>query len=295
MANLLTKLKQFLFRPEKGLTTNQVESTQSQSPKIFQNELKNFEYFSAQSIGRVRTQNEDSLFTSSVHLAGNERDLHIGLFIIADGMGGHHHGEIASSLAVAAIAGEVLEKLVIPLSLNNFSENHVISIHELLGHAISQAQNTVTNTVPGAGTTLTIGVILNQDITIAHIGDSRCYLQSVNGQIKCLTSDHSFVNRLVDLGQITKAEAENHPQKNILYKAVGQKGTVEADIETFALSSGDVLLFCSDGLWGQFSHDTLQTIIQGQGSLAEIGEALVTNANESGGPDNISLILVRVP
>ncbi len=293
---LIEKLKSLFGNKTPAMLDSSTPHVQNRAAEMSrQNTVSELRYAAGQSIGRVRKQNEDSLFANSIVIAGNNKQTRVGIFIIADGMGGHHHGEVASGLAINTIISELQDSILLPLynQKEKLFENN--SLHEILQHAVSSAQNAVVNAVPGAGTTVTMVVVVNSQASIVNIGDSRCYLLPDDGSIQSLTIDHSLVNRLVELGQITAEEAVQHPQKNILYKAIGQKGEIDADIETHSLHSGDRLLLCSDGLWGQISDDLLQNAITSAASLDQAVEDLISLANGSGGPDNISAILIQVP
>lgn len=284
-----------LFNKKSAPPTREVDAPDEQASTQPGNEIPNLEFFTAQSIGKVRIQNEDSLFANAFTLAGDAKLTQFGLFIIADGMGGHHHGEVASHLAITSIVSELFDKIHKPL-INHIRDPFAsVSLHELVHRAIKLAQATVLNAVPGAGTTLTLGIVFGNQVTVGHIGDSRCYLIPAEGELRCLTSDHSLVNRLLELGQLTPAEAEKHPQKNVLYKAIGQKGDIEADVATFPLSPGDKLLLCSDGLWGSIPDLEIHNIVNTNQRLKDASDSLIHTANAAGGPDNISLILVEIP
>lgn len=257
------------------------------------NEIFNIVSFTAQSIGKVRTTNEDSVYATSITAAGNHHQTNFGLFIVADGMGGHVNGEIASSAAVNTISTYVLDKLKPFIQNNNTQTSNNESLQELVQNAVHHAQETILRVAPGAGTTLTMALVLNNQLTIGQIGDSRCYSYNNTGQLKLLTQDHSLVTRLVEIGHVSLEEAANHPQKHILYKALGQKGVLEADIETIHLSRNSVLVLCSDGLWGQVSDDAMASILMNTPTLSEAANKMVSMANSLGGPDNISLILVK--
>ncbi len=257
------------------------------------NEVFNIISFTAQSIGKVRTTNEDSVYATTITAVGNHHQINFGLFMIADGMGGHVNGEITSSVAINTISSTILEKLKPILQNSGSQTSNNESLHELVQNAIHLAQETLLRVAPGAGTTLTMALVLNNQLTIAQIGDSRCYSYNNTGQLKLLTQDHSLVTRLVEIGHVSLEEAANHPQKHILYKALGQKGILEADIETVHISKNSLLVLCSDGLWGQVSDDAMASILSNTSTLSESANKMVALANSLGGPDNISLILVK--
>lgn len=247
---------------------------------------------SGQSVGQQRELNEDSIFTLSTTLAGNSGNPPFGLFIIADGMGGHQNGEVASNIAARSISSYVLKKLhnsLFSVSPQPLEE----SFQEILQAAVSEAQQTITKTASGSGTTATVALVLGQQLTFAHVGDSRAYLLYNEHRIEPVTRDHSLVRRLEELGQITAAEAAVHPQRNVLYRAIGQGETLEADVISTTFPVGSYLLMCSDGLWGLVSDDDLLRIVYSAPNIQRACQELVSAANSAGGPDNISVILVQ--
>lgn len=249
---------------------------------------------SSQSIGRQRDHNEDSLFTFSSLIADGQGQQSFGLFIVADGMGGHQNGEIASSVAVRAASKYLVEHIFSNLLLRmDFSIEE--GVQESLRKAINAAQDAVIHAAPGGGTTMTIAVLLGSQVTLAHVGDSRAYFFLADGSVQRLTKDHSFVQHLIDLNEITEEEAAVHPQKNIILKAVGQSESYTPDIQTIAVPQGSTLLLCSDGLWGVVSEDEMNTEIQYMADPIETSRKLVNLANQAGGPDNISVILIKYP
>lgn len=245
-----------------------------------------------QSAGLERSRNEDCLFTLDVHLSGLEPDTTFGMFMIADGMGGHQHGEIASHLAVETATQIIIQKVMTSL----FDQQEKLSdqaVLDLLGEAFARAQSSILSQVVGGGTTLTIVVILDDRIFTAHVGDCRIYRVSRENDLQQLSRDHSLVRRLVDLGEISEADAFSHPQRNVLYRALGQLDDLEVDLSRFSLAGGERLLLCSDGLWGVVSSEAMIRILQTGASLDTQARQLVQAAIQAGGPDNISVILVE--
>ncbi|MUK89482.1 Stp1/IreP family PP2C-type Ser/Thr phosphatase [Ornithinibacillus sp. L9] len=233
--------------------------------------------------GKVRSHNEDSggvFFNDAGQL----------LAIIADGMGGHQAGDVASEMATTFIEEKWQQK-------DSFSSPE--QVEEWLGQVIEEVNDTIykhsleKEECQGMGTTLVAAVCTSEYITVAHIGDSRCYLYDQN-EFKQLTEDHSLVNALVQSGQITKEEANHHPRKNVVLKALGTEASVESDIQTISWEEGDKLLLCSDGLTDKVLDDEileyLKDVTQG---IEEIGQQLVDLANDRGGEDNVSLIIVK--
>jgi serine/threonine protein phosphatase PrpC len=248
---------------------------------------------SGQSVGRQRELNEDCLFTFTTTIAGNNSNPPFGLFIIADGMGGHQYGEVASNTAIRTISGYVMKKFhnsLFSMPTQSLDE----SLQEILQAAIMEAQRAVLREAPGSGTTVTAALILGQQLTIAHVGDSRAYLLYNAQRMDAVTRDHSLVRRLEELGQITAAEAAVHPQRNVLYRAIGQGETLEPDVVTTPFPIGGYLLLCSDGLWGVVSDDELRRIVYESPTIQRACQNMVTAANGAGGPDNISVILAQL-
>lgn len=247
---------------------------------------------SAKSIGMQREHNEDSLFTLSAMLAEGNTNLPFGIFIIADGMGGHKHGEIASGLAAKAMAEYLVKHLYFHL-LGEEQRAQSDSLYEIMENGVKQANLAVQRNASGGGTTLTAALVLGEQVTLAHVGDSRAYFFYPEGRMELLTYDHSLVNRLIELGQITEKEAAVHPQRNVLYRAIGQLEPLKPDINTFLLPNSGSLLLCSDGLWGVVPEKQINQIIMYATNPSLACHELIEAANDAGGPDNISVILVN--
>lgn len=247
-----------------------------------------------QSVGKLRDHNEDALLALSTVLTTGEELSNFGLFIIADGMGGHQHGEIASEVAIRTLAGYVTRKVLTPI-LSPKSTQPQDSLQEIMREGMHEAHRVILHQAPGGGTTMTSLLLLGEQLTIAHVGDSRAYTINEDGSLQCLTRDHSLVNRLIELGQLTIEEAANHPQRNVLYRALGQSEPFEPDIQTLHLHQNRYLLICSDGLWGTISAADITRIICESTNPTLACQKLVDAANDAGGPDNISTILIRLP
>lgn len=255
-------------------------------------EPQQINYGCAQSVGKQREHNEDCIFALSIAVGGETGSQPVGLFIVADGMGGHQYGEVASAAAVRTMAGYILKKL--HPYLVNPSESLDEPIQELMRNAITESQRAVTLAASGSGTTLTAALVLGQQITIGHVGDSRAYAVHIYGGGQILTRDHSLVKRLEELGQISSEEAATHPQRNVLYRALGQGETLEPDIFTAPFPQSGYLLLCSDGLWSVIPDPNLYDIVLKSTSLQDASQKLVAAANDAGGPDNISVILAQL-
>ncbi len=244
-----------------------------------------------QSVGLQRERNEDALFSLTSILADGNTELPFGVFIVADGMGGHEHGEIASGVAVRAMAEYILSRSYLPFL--SMEERQRSSLQEVMENGVVQAQQAVVRYAPGGGTTLTAALVVGEQVTLAHVGDSRAYFVHPDGRMQVITQDHSLVHRLVELGQISEQEAQSHPQRNVLYRALGQSEPFRPDIHTHPMPHPGFLLICSDGLWGVLSDEEMFQIIAAARNPAIACKNLVDAANAAGGPDNISVILVQ--
>ena len=249
-------------------------------------------FASSQSVGMHRDHNEDTLFAISAILADGSVELPFGIFIVADGMGGHLHGEIASTSAARAM-GEYLVRTLYPslMGLNPAPQSE--SMQEIMESGVREAHQAVTHKAPGGGTTLTAALVIGEQVTLAHIGDSRAYFIYPDGRIQAMTNDHSLVRRMVERGLITQQEAAESNQRNVLYQALGQPEPYRPDIVTFLIPHPGYLLLCSDGLWGEVPDAEIFRIVSSAGSMVEACQQLVDSANASGGPDNISVVLVQ--
>ena len=249
----------------------------------------------AQHVGRVRSHNEDVLLCFTGELAGLESMPHFGLFVVADGMGGHALGERASGIAARTVSREALNRILPFLLANPDSETDRPSLLEIMEQSMNAANQAVFAGVPeGGGTTLTCALLIGEQLVLSHVGDSRAYVITPDS-FEQLTRDHSLVQRLQELGQLSAAEAAVHPQRNVLYRAVGQGDGLEVDVESHRLPPGGSLLLCSDGLWGLVPNDRIQALIRQAPSLQTACESLVAAANAAGGPDNITAVMVHLP
>ncbi|HBW38435.1 Stp1/IreP family PP2C-type Ser/Thr phosphatase [Desulfosporosinus sp. BICA1-9] len=225
--------------------------------------------------GCVRKNNEDSFLVISS----------AGLYAVADGMGGHQAGEVASSTAL-----HELEKIVPQLA--KLEEQ---TLEKGLTEAFAQANQVIyeasTNQPEnaGMGTTLTVLLICNSEVVIAHVGDSRAYLWR-DEVLTLLTTDHSLVGELVRLGQISLEEAKKHPQRNVLMRAVGADPSVEVDCQTMGLQTGDVFLLCTDGFSNMISDQELTEEFLEPGAWEERLEKLRQVTLERGAPDNFTAL-----
>jgi protein phosphatase len=244
------------------------------------------------SAGKQRNHNEDAFFTMTTMFSYNETELPFGLYMVADGMGGHKNGEIASELAIRTLAGTLLSEIYTPL-MGLDPQPRELSFREFFYNGIEKANAEIITKSYGGGTTITAVLVIGDQMTIAHVGDSRVYSIDKYGMMEALTRDHSLVKRLQELGQITPEEAAVHPQRNVLYRALGQGEPFEPEIISTKRPEKGSLLVCSDGLWSIVGKDGMQSIIKSGVSPQDICDRLIDAANDAGGPDNISAILVE--
>jgi protein phosphatase len=240
--------------------------------------------------GKVRQSNEDCVIAVSSLQQGDAVSPYYGLFVVADGMGGHELGERASLLAAQTFSREVIGKFGAQW-MGGPSEDSE-SIQEVLESAMVLANEAVMFNLPGSGTTLTAALIFSRQVFLAHIGDSRGYF--IGKEIRQITHDHSLVQRLVDQGHISTEEAGRFAQRNVLLKAVGQVEGIETDFLTVPWEQGSRLLLCTDGLWGVLSDSEILRISKKYRSPQDAAIAMARQANTMGGPDNISAIIVEM-
>jgi serine/threonine protein phosphatase PrpC len=244
-------------------------------------------------VGKQREHNEDSLLAITSTISGNNGNVPFGLYIVADGMGGHQYGEVASNSAIRVMAGDIMRTFHSYL-FNLPTQPLQESLQEIMEAAIKDAHRTVQKDAPGSGTTVTAALVLGQQVTIAHIGDSRAYAIYPDRRIDTITRDHSLVKRLEELGHISKDEAANFPHRNVLIRALGQGEALEADIFTIPFPQLGYLMLCSDGLWGVVNDQDISHAIVEAPTLHRACQNLVEAANFAGGPDNITTILVQL-
>ena len=298
LRNLLDKLsrKEESQTPVDNATTAPLTDQQLASILTNQNvhyDLQQLVASTGQSVGRQRELNEDSLLAITSTLGGHTGNMPFGLYIVADGMGGHQYGEVASNAAARTVAGYIMRKFYPYLfDLNPSPPNE--PLQEMMQAAVREAQRVIQHEAPNSGTTLTAALVLGHQVTVAHVGDSRAYHLYQDGRIEIITRDHSLVKRLEELGHITHDEAENYPHRNVLYRALGQGEILEPDIFTIAFPQSGYLMLCSDGLWGVVPDEKMQKIVKTAPDLNRACQSLVEAANAAGGPDNISVILVQM-
>ena len=232
-------------------------------------------------VGRCRKVNQDMFLL----------DESLGLFAIADGMGGHAAGEVASDLAINALAVSLRES---GPQQGAWSTSEAA---ELLRVALNEGNRRICESVlsraewRGMGTTMVALVLAGDRAVIGHVGDSRAYLLR-DGELRQLTSDHSWVNEQVKLGLLTAEQAHRHPMRNIVTRALGNQPAVEVDVIVETVRPGDVFALCSDGLSGMLDDQEIREVLTARGSVPQTAcRELVDRANERGGEDNITVIV----
>jgi protein phosphatase len=250
--------------------------------------MQNLELGYGTDVGRRRESNEDAYL---VLLPPDTPTGVDAVVAVADGMGGHQAGEVASAMAVRVVAGLLGPGRGVVAGAADGS-----GYREALRHAVEQANQEIVAQGHAdrvsMGTTLTVGLIAEGRLHLGHVGDSRAYMMRA-GVLHQLTQDHSWVAEQVRAGQMTPEEAETHPRRNIVTRALGVNPAVEVDTRTVDLQPGDVILLSSDGLHGVVHGPEILDGLREAGTLQDIGQRLIQRANDLGGPDNVTVVLAR--
>jgi serine/threonine protein phosphatase PrpC len=245
-------------------------------------------------VGRVRQINQDSVFALITTLPRESSDVSLGLFIVADGMGGHHGGEVASRIAISTVAHYILAELVVPALTDGATE----ALQPLLVAAVQEANRAIWEHAQlvgsDMGTTCSVALLLGKALYVGHVGDSRAYLATPTG-LRQITDDHSTVGRLIKLGQLDPAEAREHPLRSQLYRTIGQQPEVLVDFVYQQVGDANHLLMCSDGLWGMLGDDVMLDVLEHSIWPQDACHELIARANLAGGDDNITAIVVTLP
>ncbi len=245
-------------------------------------------------IGRVRSENQDCVFSMLTTMPRGTSDTTIGLFVVADGMGGHQCGDLASRLAVRALVHHILTHLVLPTlddTLDTVMQDLMIDALQAANRAIWEYAQIHAKDM---GATCTAALLLGQAIYIAHVGDTRVYLFQNNTMVP-ITSDHSAVGRLIELGHLDPSASREHPLRNQLYRAIGQQPDVDVDFIYQPLEESSHILLCSDGLWGPVTEKHMVDVLTTTPLPEDACQELITLANLNGGDDNISAVVVALP
>jgi len=229
-------------------------------------------------IGLRRQLNQDMVYTSDTPVGPLPN-----LYIVADGMGGHNAGELASAITVRVMEAELK-------SMSDVSPEVAIETAIKAANMSTWQQAQVREGCKGMGTTVVACTCLGDDMLVANVGDSRAYICS--DVIQQISVDHSLVEEMVQMGGLDRSKARNHPDKNIITRAVGARNYIDVDLFRVHLEPGDTILLCSDGMSNMVEDDVIRDIIISEGTLQERADRLVELANENGGRDNISVILV---
>ena len=234
--------------------------------------------FSVTDIGRKRKWNQDCVYSSD-EAVGNLKNV----YIVADGMGGHQAGDYASKCTVETMVREIK---------GCFEQSPI----RILSRAIRIANDQVRRkaredeSLYGMGTTVVAATVLGKYLQVANVGDSRLYI--INEEVRQITRDHSLVEEMVRMGGLDREAARNHPDKNIITRAIGARDTIEIDFFHEELKSGDLILMCSDGLTNMLEDEEIGRILKTPGTIEERAERLIDAANQNGGRDNIAVILI---
>ncbi len=236
--------------------------------------------FSMTDVGRRREMNQDYMFTSETAVGKLPN-----LFIVADGMGGHKAGEYASKFTVDTMV-DIIEKTK--------DKEPVTAIGRALKEAnrllLKEAQTDESKT--GMGTTVVAATLMDRTLYAANVGDSRLYVLNQD-TIRQITRDHSLIEEMIRLGEMDKADAKDHPDKNIITRAVGVAPELEIDFFEIEIKNGDIILLCTDGLTNMIEDEDIRRIVLSQRDIVERTEKLIETANENGGKDNITVVLLE--
>ena len=237
-------------------------------------------------VGQVRTVDEDSILAADLSFGVNSESSKFLLLAVADGMGGHAKGEEASKIALNAIASAVIPDLLNNTSFTKILEKGIQNANQdILDYTAENPE------ASGMGTTSVCAVVKDNQIHLANVGDSRAYLVSDN-EIRRVTKDHSYVQALVDEGEITEEQSREHPRKNEITRAVGIMPSIEVDTMKLTLGSDESLLLCCDGVIAHLTDEDIHKIINDSSDPQSACQKIVDTANERGGSDNISLIIL---
>lgn len=245
------------------------------------------EYSLNTDIGKKRQNNEDT--AAAVTLPDDTGKI-VGLYAVADGMGGHDAGEVASDLAVRSAIQQFMQEMT---TSDDMPANYDTWLRGAAAMANRMVRNKMMEDAKQMGTTLVMAAVVGNDVHIVNVGDSRAYVITPT-EIRRITKDHSFVEMLMDSGAITPEEAATHPHRNVLTKAIGSDDNLTVDVFSEQLEAGSYVLLCSDGLWNELTEQQIWEIVMQHETVEDACQALVDATNAAGGKDNIAIVLVRV-
>ena len=236
--------------------------------------------YSVTNIGKMRKLNQDYVYSTEQPI-GNLPNL----FLVADGMGGHNAGDYASKLAVSTIVEQAADA-------DETDPTRVLDLAISVANAVVKRSAESSPELAGMGTTVVAAVVDDDHLYVANVGDSRLYVAN-DVEMKQITRDHSWVEEMVKRGGLDREEARNHPDKNIITRAVGVESSVRIDFFDYTLKGGEKILMCTDGLTNMLSDEQIRDILMQDAGVAERAEELIRKANDNGGKDNISVILIE--
>ncbi|MEM7581843.1 MAG: Stp1/IreP family PP2C-type Ser/Thr phosphatase [Acidobacteriota bacterium] len=247
------------------------------------------ESFGSTDVGLLRTHNEDCFDVNDTFQ----------VYIVADGMGGHNHGEIASQIAVESIRDFIISSMdndgTLPIgydsSLHQHSNHLKRSIHTAHDHVLEAIRED--GALLGMGTTVVGAMHKEKVVAIAHVGDSRGY-RLRDGHLELLTQDHTWVNEQVVAGYLSEEQAKSHPLKNVVTRALGGDSDIVVDVTETEARGGDLFLLCSDGLTTMLSDEEIHERLVAESTLEDIGRRLIQDANARGGFDNVTVVLFKI-
>jgi protein phosphatase len=248
---------------------------------------------SAHSVGLERSSDDDSSLILVAGANGDQGLPDFGLFCVADGLGGYEHGRLASSIAIRSVARILMEGVFLRL-LDMESNEESRPLDELISNAFESANHSVFELAQGGATTLTAALMLDDKLVIGHVGDTRAYFIH-DEEIEVLTHDHSLVQRLVESGTLSEEEAQESPHRSVLWNAMGKTEDPRVDVSYHAIIPDAYLLLCSDGLWDVVEEEEIIQTVTKTSNPQVACDILVRTANDEGGPDNVTVILVRFP
>lgn len=282
------------IKSEEGQDLLPINAIEMTTPEAKQN-FRCYKFYSCTDRGRVKESNQDAIFTSEFRAEAAGQSFHFGMAAVADGMGGLSFGEIASAAAIAAMQPYMHARIAEYIKEGSPTPENIVQ------HLIMAVKNA--NTViyqlgleqnENMGTTLTYLFLRNQEAYFAHVGDSRGYIfNSKLATLERVTQDHSLVGRMVEMQQITEEASRQHPRKNEIYRMLGLRENIPVDVYVKTLQTNESIILISDGLWEFVSENAILEAIQKGSDLNQTAQNLVSMANEKGGRDNISIVIIQ--